>query len=589
MWPTGTVTQEDGMMLTPMHNDGSYFTVMLQVPYQATIDYGFIVTRSYDGTVIGEIWEGDFESINAVESGVTEIYSLLTLPLDPLAAFVADLRFRGGAVLKLTAGFLLALGLVAGIAARPKRSLFRRLPQINRNLLELVLVIIGFKIVLIIVVYLVLVVFNPTNPLYIKFQPGYMEQLIGIFSKGDVGWYMNIANDGYEARPFSATQLANWAFYPLWPLLLHISHYLPLDMMVWGIWLANALSIVAIVGVYLLVLLDFDQQAAILTALFTVAFPGAYFFIRPGPEALFLLLVVFSLYAARKQYWLIAGVLGALATLARLNGFLLFLVLLFMYYRQYKATRHHRVTVISLFLIPTVLLLHMAYLYNLTGNFFASLDIQSAWNNLLSYPFSAMVHFISTPVLVDYGSWNLVPVSFVFVFGSVVLTIVAIVMWHQKRFPADWLLYMILSLILVVSRNNLNGLLRYLVVVFPLFLTLALLVRQRRMNCLAALFSIYRCAGLVCSCVCIRNQLGGYVITVLRLFSPCFSSHFDFISRGFCKLINNVINSKKSKEFPLMRRPNYTLFVAFTNYLQWVNMPVIIISIGPVLCEDTDV
>ncbi len=90
-----------------------------------------------------------------------------------------------------------------------------------------------------------------------------MEQLIGIFSKGDVGWYMNIANDGYEARPFSATQLANWAFYPLWPLLLHISHYLPLDMMVWGIWLANALSIVAIVGVYLLVLLDFDQQAAI--------------------------------------------------------------------------------------------------------------------------------------------------------------------------------------------------------------------------------------------------------------------------------------------------------------------------------------
>ncbi len=169
MWPTGTVTQEDGMMLTPMHNDGSYFTVMLQVPYQATIDYGFIVTRSYDGTVIGEIWEGDFESINAVESGVTEIYSLLTLPLDPLAAFVADLRFRGGAVLKLTAGFLLALGLVAGIAARPKRSLFRRLPQINRNLLELVLVIIGFKIVLIIVVYLVLVVFNPTNPLYIKF------------------------------------------------------------------------------------------------------------------------------------------------------------------------------------------------------------------------------------------------------------------------------------------------------------------------------------------------------------------------------------------------------------------------------------
>jgi hypothetical protein len=35
----------------------------------------------------------------------------------------------------------------------------------------------------------------------------------------DSGWYETIVDHGYEARAFSTDRQANWAFFPLYPLL----------------------------------------------------------------------------------------------------------------------------------------------------------------------------------------------------------------------------------------------------------------------------------------------------------------------------------------------------------------------------------
>src|SRR3569833_1657678 len=48
------------------------------------------------------------------------------------------------------------------------------------------------------------------------------ERLVWLFSQNDSGWYFGIASDGYEQRPFEATHQANWAFFPLTPIIWNL-------------------------------------------------------------------------------------------------------------------------------------------------------------------------------------------------------------------------------------------------------------------------------------------------------------------------------------------------------------------------------
>jgi hypothetical protein len=96
-----------------------------------------------------------------------------------------------------------------------------------------------------------------------------------------------------------------------------------------------------------------------------------------------------------------------------------------------------------------------------------------------------MVRFLSNPLLVDYYGWNLTPLSFIFLFLAIGIAIVAAT---RKGFPQELLIYMLLSLYVVASRDNLNATIRYLLPVFPLFLTLALLFHKRQILVISVLF-----------------------------------------------------------------------------------------------------
>jgi Gpi18-like mannosyltransferase len=208
-----------------------------------------------------------------------------------------------------------------------------------------------------------------------------------------------------------------------------------------------------------------------------VIFPSSYFGLRPGPESLFLFLAIGSLLYARQNNWVLAGVLGALATLSRLQGVLLFLPLLYIYYQQYRSTKAHAPAALGLLLIPAALLSFMVYMYWLTGNLFASFDIQQVWDNNLSYPFAAMVQFLSVPHIIHYYGFDLSLVSFVFVFFAIILTVAMVRMPHMR---AEYIIYTMLSIYLIIARDTLTASLRYLMPVFPLYLILALLVHDRK-------------------------------------------------------------------------------------------------------------
>jgi hypothetical protein len=304
----------------------------------------------------------------------------------------------------------------------------------------------------------------------------YLDRLATPYERGDVAWYMGIVEDGYAEHEFIPT-FVNWAFFPLWPALVKAVSALGPSPMLAGLLLANACFVAAMVLLYRLMRLDQTPTVARRTVWIALAFPSAYFTMRPGPESLFLLLVVAAFLAARREDrlgWTLAAGLGAGAALTRVQGVLIVLPLLWMYVSQYRRSRADRFSWLALGAIPLALLAFAYYLYTLTGEPLTMLRVQEAWDARLAIPFSEAFAYLRDPVLTDYYEWNLAVVS---VPVSIAAVAILVLTARDRGIRPEYTLYAALLLLVVVARTNTSAAFRYLLPAFPFFLTGARLTR----------------------------------------------------------------------------------------------------------------
>jgi len=128
-------------------------------------------------------------------------------------------------------------------------------------------------------------------------------------------WYRLIAIEGYDFAK------ANAAFWPLFPWSMRaLADLTGMSVDVAGYLIANVCFFVALVLLYRLVSLDFDDRIARATLWAIALFPTAFFFSAVYTESPFLMLLVGSLYAAKRGNWWLAGLVGALAALTRSYG-----------------------------------------------------------------------------------------------------------------------------------------------------------------------------------------------------------------------------------------------------------------------------
>jgi ABC-type polysaccharide/polyol phosphate export permease len=114
--PTGTVVKE-AIMHTQMSRKGDTFIAKIRVPAGTTVDYGFLITKMHDGTVIEPVWEADgaqdYHSI-AVQDGIIGVQTKLTLAPAQTVVTMLD----NGVVLLI--GLSLAVGVGTVLIARNK-------------------------------------------------------------------------------------------------------------------------------------------------------------------------------------------------------------------------------------------------------------------------------------------------------------------------------------------------------------------------------------------------------------------------------------------------------------------------------------
>ncbi|MFZ0547639.1 MAG: mannosyltransferase family protein [Candidatus Promineifilaceae bacterium] len=159
--------------------------------------------------------------------------------------------------------------------------------------------------------------------------------LLGPWQRFDTLHYLRIARQGYAAVPDSV-------FPPIYPYGMRlIGSLIPGSLILGerslsgGLILSNLACIGLFFLLYKVTATTFSDEAAARRAvLFLAVFPASFFLLAGYSESLFILLALGSFWSARRGRFWLAGLLGFLAALTRLTGWILVVPLAYEFYSQ---------------------------------------------------------------------------------------------------------------------------------------------------------------------------------------------------------------------------------------------------------------
>jgi hypothetical protein len=355
---------------------------------------------------------------------------------------------------------------------------------------------------------------NPSPPYSVvpPLPSGIWRHIVDPLRLWDGLWYRLIAVEGYPEQ-----HVWNDAFWPLFPMSMRgLSRITTLQEDVAGYLIANLSFFVALVLLYQLVRIDFDPQIARRTLWALALCPTSLFFTAVYTESLFLMLSVAAILCARIRKWWLAGVLGMLAALTRSHGIFLVIPFAVLWVKQYgfyiRPMIPKGITVAMPLLGPAIF---GAYLQRTQGNWRNFIEVQGAWNRTFAWPWRTFdcalngcpmtVHQygedrVFQAQAVDWGwidqlfdnpSWSLVTSNAwrVRVANSDVLELLATVFFIVlivigfKVLPLYQSLYLVPGILIPLfqpsSVHPLMSIPRFGLVLFPLFIVMAILFRKR--------------------------------------------------------------------------------------------------------------
>src|SRR3954469_19395075 len=336
---------------------------------------------------------------------------------------------------------------------------------------------------------------DPTN---LTAQMGSVGKVVGApVMRWDSVYYLQIARDGY-------TQLKQAGFFPFYPLLMSVLDEVTRSTVVAGVLISLAAFTAALVVFERLAVLETGSAPVARRAVWLLAlFPASLFFSAVYTEALFLLLSVGSFYAARRGHWAWAGVLGGAAAATRNVGVMLLVPLALLYLYGPREDRPGergrfplRADALWLALVPLGCAAVAAKMWQTFDDPF------TAWTSQESYfgrhfecPFSGVALGVVKAVtdLAHGALGSAVNKGALFV---VVVAALAVCVAMLRRLPLAYGAYGLASLAPALSTplstGPLNGSIRYVAVVFPVFLAVAMWLegRPRLTLALGAVFAV---------------------------------------------------------------------------------------------------
>lgn len=319
---------------------------------------------------------------------------------------------------------------------------------------------------------------KPNDP-YINLEKASIARTLRkTFAMADTNHYMGIAQGGYTREPFdvSSPRSQAYAFFPMFPILLWILRQTTSDAMLWGAALCNLFFFLALVLLYrLTVEFGYGDTVARRTIFYVAAFPVSYFFAAPFTESIFLFLTVASFYAAKRERWWLAGVIGMFGSATRLTAVLLLPALLVLSWQMYRSVQIKKI--LGLLLIPVGLFSYMFFSWRMTGDALAFMHASESWGRKPSiFILGPLFRYLTHPYEIVAGwHFNLLNAC------CALLCFYAIYVFVRRR---EWAfaLYTLMSIVIPLSTGVLQSLGRYTMGFFPVFIALAVTVRSENQD-----------------------------------------------------------------------------------------------------------
>jgi Mannosyltransferase (PIG-V) len=365
------------------------------------------------------------------------------------------------------------------------------------------------------------------NPLGITRGLGTIGDLLAApVARWDSAWYLVIAHYGY--RPdLGAFTSSRTAFFPLYPMGIRGVSDLGVPPVLAGVLLSICAFTAALYGIHRLTTLelaalarkgpvsplsaDSGARVARLAVQVTAFAPMAFYFSAVYSESLYLALSVGVFWCARQGRWAWAGMLGMLAGATRSAGLMLIVPVLILYLygpredrvvdlvRGWRPRYKMRRDVLWLALLPAGVVVYMSYLALRGGNAFEPFHAQEVWSRHFAGPYLGvwdgakaaldglrqLLSFQRQHVFFGAGtgspfvsaSHNLM--LFAFLIAGVAMTIGVL-----RRLPLAYGAYVLAALALPLSypvaSQPLMSLPRFLLVLFPLSMWLAMWLAEHR-------------------------------------------------------------------------------------------------------------
>jgi Gpi18-like mannosyltransferase len=286
--------------------------------------------------------------------------------------------------------------------------------------------------------------------------------------------YLSIARQGYLPLTYF--------YFPAFPLMVRLVASLFgrsfLSLALSGLLVSHLSFFLALVGLWKLIRLDSKEGIARLAIAGLFLFPTSFYFGCFYTESLFLALIVWSFYFARKQKWFLAGILGAVSTATRVVGLALIPALLIEAWLQKGEKKKYNLILpfIGVTMISLGILAYMYYLQLETGDpleFFHSVSIfgQQRSPNLILLPQVFYRYLFKILPNINYSYFPVVFSTWLEALTGLAFLAISIIGFFRLRL--SYAVYLAIGYLVPTFSGSFSSLPRYVVVLFPAFILFA--------------------------------------------------------------------------------------------------------------------
>lgn len=336
--------------------------------------------------------------------------------------------------------------------------------------------------------------YQPSFPYAFERLPNYgLPQFIYSWANFDGVHYLTIAERGYVG-----TALIQ-AFFPVYPFLTKYLNLIIGNTIISGLLLSTLFSFGLWLTWFYFLKKHFSQRVAWVGMGILFLFPTSFYFTALYTESLFLLLILWIFLLAEKQKWMLVSVLTMLLSATRVVGVfiipaLMLEVLGLNFWKDLTSMASGKFSQLRSKLNPTTLkttlLLAMGslglftYMYFLWQEFHDPLyffHVQSAFGsgrqeNLVVYP-QVVWRYLKILLTFEPHNWRYLTYVQEAVVGTVGFVLLLL---SVKKVKLSWWAFSVMAFLLPTLTGNFSSMPRYVLVCFPIFIWLALLLQNKR-------------------------------------------------------------------------------------------------------------